>query len=315
MSTPPAKRQRTDSEVDLTRCSDFWFDDGNIIIQVENTQFRVNIGVVSMHSAVFRDMFTIPLPADEPLLEGCPVVVLSGDSAEDWVHLLQAIYPRTISDIPTIQFISSVLRLSKKYDIPLLRHDCIRRLKTEFPTTLKAWDALEPGKLIKNLRTYFLVASLARETGLYSILPTVYYRITVSENWTVPEVLQHQHDTDLFDRFVCAQGHVKLRYVQAHTTMSWINPHEANKLQANCARSNKCTSVLQKMRDLELCDENSFIHGLERWDTEWDEAGLCSNCRSKARSLFKDGRKDMWKVLPSVFGLPDWQELLKMDIE
>jgi hypothetical protein len=47
---------------------------------------------MSAHSAIFRDMFAIPQPAaDEERVEGCPVVQLL-DNAEDWTHVLKAIY-------------------------------------------------------------------------------------------------------------------------------------------------------------------------------------------------------------------------------
>jgi hypothetical protein len=56
----------------------------DIILQVESTQLRIAKSVLSMNSSVFRDMFMMPLPAGEPTVENCPVVVLSGDTAQDW---------------------------------------------------------------------------------------------------------------------------------------------------------------------------------------------------------------------------------------
>ncbi|KAJ7719908.1 hypothetical protein B0H16DRAFT_1261359, partial [Mycena metata] len=61
---PRTKRRRTDSgarTVPITQSAEYWFDDGNIILQVESTQFRVLKSLLAMHSFVFRDMFT-PLP-------------------------------------------------------------------------------------------------------------------------------------------------------------------------------------------------------------------------------------------------------------
>jgi hypothetical protein len=50
--------------------------------------------MLSMHSTIFRDMFMMPLPADEPTVENCPIVVLFGDTAQDWTLLLGAIFPK-----------------------------------------------------------------------------------------------------------------------------------------------------------------------------------------------------------------------------
>jgi hypothetical protein len=95
MNAPPTKRRRTGdaTETSLVRSTEYWFYDGNIILQVESTQFRLAKSVLSMHSSVFRDMFMVPLPADEPTVENCPVVILTGDTAQDWTCFLGAIYP------------------------------------------------------------------------------------------------------------------------------------------------------------------------------------------------------------------------------
>jgi hypothetical protein len=64
---------------------------GDIILQAESTQFRINRDVLARHSSVFADMFSIPLPSDEPTVEGCPIVRVS-DTAKDWELLLDVLY-------------------------------------------------------------------------------------------------------------------------------------------------------------------------------------------------------------------------------
>lgn len=72
-----------------------WFDDGNIILQAENTQFRVYRGILAASSSIFADMFSMPQPAlcAETMMEGCSVVHLS-DSAEDLRYVLEALCQR-----------------------------------------------------------------------------------------------------------------------------------------------------------------------------------------------------------------------------
>lgn len=73
---------------------DPWFEDGNIILQAEWTQFKVYRGILAKNSEIFKDMFAMPLPAaGEELEDGCPVVHLS-DRAEDWHHVLGALFDR-----------------------------------------------------------------------------------------------------------------------------------------------------------------------------------------------------------------------------
>ena len=95
----PLKRARTEVDSDpadasianSTRNSEFWFDDGSVVLNVQSTLFRVHRSILSMHSTVFSDMFSIPQPPDQTAIEGCPVVHLH-DSADDFTYLLKALY-------------------------------------------------------------------------------------------------------------------------------------------------------------------------------------------------------------------------------
>ena len=91
-SPPPTHQQR------VTRHPDFWLYDGSIVLNVQNTLFRVHQTILAKHSEVFADLFTLPqpLPAgsgedDEGVVEGCPVVEMH-DCATDFADLLHAIY-------------------------------------------------------------------------------------------------------------------------------------------------------------------------------------------------------------------------------
>ncbi|KAJ7175374.1 hypothetical protein C8R46DRAFT_890947 [Mycena filopes] len=314
---PPAKRRRTEAEADapLVRSTEYWFDDGNIIVQVESTQFRLTRSLLSMHSSVFRDMFTMPLPADEPTIEGCPVVVLSGDTVSDWIHLLGALYPKCFSDeAPAAETLAGILRLSKKYDIPRFRKDCLRRLKHEFPTTLAEFDALDAASpaLIKQESGMLLpLAAVARDIGLFSILPAIYYEIVVTEASTyMPQMLDAQDPRfRVADRLACLQGHIKLLHLQSRTTMSWLDGGYAYVPARSCHSPPICLALVKN-----IVYHNSMISppifALDQWHTSW-ESGLCGPCLRKAKKYFADGRAACWDKLPSAFGLPEWEELLK----
>lgn len=75
----------------ITRSQDFWFEDGSMIIQAESMQFRVYRGLLERHSTIFNDMFQVPQPAEESMVDGCPVVVVS-DRAKDWENLLSLLF-------------------------------------------------------------------------------------------------------------------------------------------------------------------------------------------------------------------------------
>lgn len=95
LSTKRKRSDSVDAEAQAVKRSELWFNDGNIVLQVESTQFRVYRGILGNSSSIFDDMFNIPQPVEDQgsLIEGCSVVQLS-DSAEDWEHVLKALYKR-----------------------------------------------------------------------------------------------------------------------------------------------------------------------------------------------------------------------------
>ena len=77
----------------LSRNADFWFSDGSIVVIVEDTAFRIHKSVLSKHSEVFANLFTIPQPDDlNEVVEGCPTVRLVNDDLSDFTDLVKALY-------------------------------------------------------------------------------------------------------------------------------------------------------------------------------------------------------------------------------
>ena len=85
-----------DVDGSIKQDSDIWFEDGNVVVIAQTTAFRFHKSVVSLHSSVFRDIFSIPQPslvgeeADQGF-DGCPVVHVS-DTSYDFRELIRAIY-------------------------------------------------------------------------------------------------------------------------------------------------------------------------------------------------------------------------------
>ena len=85
--------------------TDFWFNDGNIILIAQNAAFKVHKGQLARHSEVFNDLFSLPQPSNPPpspslqtssgtaddLIDGCPFVILQ-DSPSDVFYFLSALY-------------------------------------------------------------------------------------------------------------------------------------------------------------------------------------------------------------------------------
>ena len=69
----------------------FWFDDGDLVLEVEQHRFKIHRAGLSC-SEIFGDMFALPgQPPEEECVDGVPLVQLA-DNAHDWMALLSWIY-------------------------------------------------------------------------------------------------------------------------------------------------------------------------------------------------------------------------------
>ncbi|KAJ7065849.1 hypothetical protein C8F01DRAFT_1249423 [Mycena amicta] len=122
--------------------SNLWFSDGNIILVAASVAFKVHRGQLRRHSEVFDDLFSIPQPPEQDLLDGCPWVEVYDcpDGCAVFPHgVIRWTTPQS-SDFPVI---AGVLRLSSKYLVEHLRQRCMARLEAEWPSTLAVWDSRE----------------------------------------------------------------------------------------------------------------------------------------------------------------------------
>ncbi|KAL1674552.1 hypothetical protein EV122DRAFT_293335 [Schizophyllum commune] len=280
----PAKRQRVhEDDATPVQRSDIWFDDGNIILQAENLQFRVHRSLLARHSPVFKDVFGIPQPESslEVLIEGCPVVHLT-DKATDVEFMLTRLFglasPENLRKAPTVsELILPSLRMGHKYLVAHLWDDSVACLRRAFPTDLvemqeamaKDSKLITKGddatciRLADGDHLLHLVDVLVA-VGLETVLPALYYRILWSTN--VP----------------------------------WTN-NEAKTCNCHEQRLQFYLSTIDGMLPVGTC-----------FDTQ--QTTVCGRCRESYLHFVGIMRTRVYERLPKVFNLPFWRELRDFNI-
>lgn len=86
-SEESSKRQRQSSFGDLCQHATFWEPDGNVIVQVENTLFKLRKSTLVRHSRYFAELFA----CDAEELEGVPHYYVAATSDTDFAVLLDAL--------------------------------------------------------------------------------------------------------------------------------------------------------------------------------------------------------------------------------
>ncbi|KAJ7734579.1 hypothetical protein DFH07DRAFT_928463 [Mycena maculata] len=307
-SEPPGDATSTRSEI--------WMPYGDIILQVQGTQFRVNRDVLAKHSAVFHDLFSVPQPPNEVTVEGCHIVQLS-DSAEDWVLLLEFLYdPFDPKTTPEFDLLAAMLRLGKKYEISRAEEDSVSRIQYEFPSDFQAFNDLDADmtKIKYHRGIYCDLLRLAYECGVYSSIPllafcclrtdkleTIFKGVRRSDgsSATLPDDL----------KLTMALALERIALFQ-HESLSWLRtasviPHTA------CQSKARCTEQQHSMaRVVEQDHKGQFNLGytIDQWDDRWTGM-LCPVCDAAAEGVYELNRAKGWELLPGFFGLPQWEEL------
>ncbi|KAJ7185868.1 hypothetical protein C8R46DRAFT_1061938 [Mycena filopes] len=297
MSEPPSTtRKRVEPDLPATADgtvtrSKIWMPYGDIILQAETTQFRVSRDILAAQSPVFRDMFGVPQPQNEPTIEGCPIVHVS-DTAQDWELLLEVLYhPFVPRDWQPYPVIASMLRLGKKYDMQEPKEAALQRIRAEFPNTLAEYDSnsevvdWEYGSLL----------NLLHECGVQSSIPTVSMACLAYHSFTETP---------------CALGLDKILDFQRQS-LSWlygnhIIPHKSCKSRKTCPKAQKSISDLINGREKHPYHVSYTIDWWE--EDKWDDQ-LCDVCEAAAKEAYEASRRKGWEMLPSFFGLGTWEDL------
>ena len=227
-----------------------------------------------------------------------------------------------------------ILRLSTKYFIAHLRRQAIKHLLETWPRTLQAHDLFieraVKAPLIQDLTFPYVhplhVLNLARETHVDVILPSAYYFLSL---YTLSDLLRADHPKLLVEHPSRPSSQLSPRDLEAYTLMY------QRRLQAiqDFIRQ-KCSQRLPSKTcqgQPGMC-QKGFIRLGSRLERSWvfrtnllhysvqvvnelaEDPNVCAQCRRSFKYDTIAMREKIWAELPSVIGLPSWEELEKADM-
>ncbi|PPR06074.1 hypothetical protein CVT26_005280 [Gymnopilus dilepis] len=287
----------------IRRNTNFWFDDGNIVLNAQGTLFRVHRGIIGRHAQVFKDMTSIPQPqtGQEPSVEGCPLVPLD-DDPEDWEHLLNVIYDCNTSsfskDTWNLPVLTSVLRLGRKYAFDHLYGEALKRVKLGVPSTLETWDEMLDNLYNAKADTpskddAIDLLNVLLEFDVGSCLPVGYaicltfltveevFRGTPRQDGSIARLSAASIETLIVGREKIFES----KHFKAFPDV--LIPGEDCSFPAGCRRRSDC-SPYPKAHS-----------ALEPWeDIEW----YCDQCKKRLIDHSRLHRQAIWSCLPFYFG-------------
>ncbi|KAJ3516383.1 hypothetical protein NMY22_g14223 [Coprinellus aureogranulatus] len=317
--------------------SEIWMDDGNVVLQAGNVQFKVHRSALARVSTIFSDVFSMPQPSTgDETVDGCPLLCMQ-DSVQDVQHMLAILYDHD-DDCP---FFAAMIRMGRKYEITFLLQDATRRLKQEFPTTLTEYDNAPSGGWIAieedadTLYDCIDLAYLSDINEVRAILPFAYFYCNAyddievilsgvgSEIEGVP--VEPRRPMSLQAQKACLIGRQRLIY-RFDLAFAWIA--ELGTKPEVCLDQHRCRDVVRDLADLlwrpephlrfMVHDWETFERKLRKYDIQLQfiqdsaidlKKQLCAGCYDLARRRHLEEREITWNLLPSYFDLPDWDVL------
>ncbi|KAF8906803.1 hypothetical protein CPB84DRAFT_1675429 [Gymnopilus junonius] len=322
------KRKRTSCDpehptesrlVEPVKNSDFWFEDGNVVLQAQTTQFRVHRSILARHSNVFKDMNGMPQPAEQELLDGCPVVHLY-DDPKDWLNIFGIIYNNDADykDLSwlAIPLISSMLRLGKKYEFNDLHTAAMDRIKHELPHNMYIFTNQLKARFYTGHEIDTL--NLLLEMNIQSLLPVACYLCV--RNLTLKELFRGTKRREdgiaqlppvWIEKLIIAKekmvNDIKQRVLKwvlgEFTSHEYIQfPASSCTKPAQCSASQLSTCQLVISSPLQL--DWMFLPFSDCCPDEY-----CNECLQVINKVYLTTQGSLWNELPRYFGLPDWEQL------
>ncbi|GJE89892.1 hypothetical protein PsYK624_060040 [Phanerochaete sordida] len=316
------------------RSTDFWFDEGNVIVASRGKAFRVHTGILMLRSEVFKRLLNGPVLAQQPeQLEGCPIVRVQ-DGAREFHDLLHIIYNGGNSDWlktkrPPIAYddFRIVVPIAVKYEVQEIVEEARYRLSRIFPTSsLHNWDpSLCPDGDATALQLVHLdcidALRLARLLDLPALIPLIFYAICNIAD--LAEVAAGVDYEDGAPRAVLAPDDLRTYLVGRQALMQESLRvlralHELGAEKgarvAGCSSPKRCRPAFHALAltalDDELYCEPSPIDNMETWLANvartTPEARPCKHCDEAVRKLINERREEAWRKLGTIFGVPEW---------
>ncbi|KAJ7186557.1 hypothetical protein C8R46DRAFT_1273226 [Mycena filopes] len=305
-----------------TLVPDLWFPrDTPIVIRAEGKLFQVSRGILAARSTVFSDMFTLPQPAggDNPKIDGSQVVDLP-DLAEEVEVFLRAIFDSSYfmpAPAPIeLSGVLGILRLSHKYDVQYLFRRALNHLaidgwyRTAYDKPGKDYlFDITSGSPINALS----VIAAAYEVGARWLLPSAYYfAATYSAKELLPFVNGKMGQYAIPS--LAARSHLVRGAATIGRCLASPDPCPTRPGSQVCkdARIAGLSNLLDDFADIE------WMHPIDQvWEAKTlkrlKAKGMCDTCRESVKNQLRAAATEFWQKVPSIFGLPSWEELSQME--
>ena len=200
--------------------------------------------------------------------------------------------------------------------IRYLRQRCISLFLTKLPSTFESYEAKArpsssssstsstPGKTRDRYRsdTVMRAIKLAQENDIHEALPYAYYCVSRFPHKRL--LKERPGDISWKDKAICLVGRERLQWAQMSMSYAFLLVFQRSPV----CQSALCAHARGPHAEWHLLENERSPHPLREYD-RWDALNVCPDCVAYCQARHLEGRKDVWKYLPTLFELPTWEEL------
>ena len=208
--------------------------------------------------------------------------------------------------------VATLARLAKKYQFEAILDEGLKRIKSCFTDSLKAYDMVDRRKG-SNLMTFvesdaIAAVAIARLTNTPSILPLALYNCCQLDPVVITSgIVRANGIVDRLssaDRLGCLRARTILcnaTHVAAHNILKPTCQHAYH--ACVCVRAIKAVS-----QELWRYEGSRLAHyrALQNWDDIIDRVAghCCQSCITLLKTRAAEERRTVWAKLPTIFGVP-----------
>ncbi len=219
----------------------------------------------------------------------------------------------------TLPSISSLLVMTSKYDIPIIRAEVIEHLERYYPTDISQLDKhsiknLFPGHVSKDSSNPdefdFQLLAIALQSNVEILLPMLYYECADKRMADIFRLSKKfKLTSDVLEKIII--GREKLSTWSCYLGVRLLEPRESCN---SYACSDAKASLLVEWMKAHSYDPPEFpwqalLDGIAFIGEKELRADVCGYCLDGVANSSVEVRKEFWAEIPHIFGLGAWENL------
>ncbi|KDQ13247.1 hypothetical protein BOTBODRAFT_399100 [Botryobasidium botryosum FD-172 SS1] len=334
---PPNTKDAPDSSLPTIsrRHPKFWFEDGNIVVRVDDRIFRVHMSTLKLRSTFFEDIFSEEVRSSAGIIDGCNIIDLEGRSC-DFSALLDWLYPGGLSRATehskaSFFTLACLLRASHQWKFPDAKDWALEELKLRWPPKLEEvpWQPDLTDHATK-------VIVLLQACGERTLLKRAFYRLlcvddfgiksgtenAAEENMTPATlaVKEYNHEPAKWaasDSTLSQDDILRIIRLHKYTTQRWISLTSKTPSYAFLSDRKRhawrlsCLTILRSMWHAYVTEAQFASQGhfdplgclKEIKNVEWEKLGICQACAVDCRDRWEEERRRIWDELDVELGI------------